>query len=118
MGRARKLRGKIGMYQSQIILHLNDFQIFPYKFETDQTFLFQQPPIFFLERVWLRWDVSSKKTGLHVIIGITAAKKLLWPCPIFYAQAELRFYFVLVPIHKSVIGKSGFKAAIQQMCPL
>lgn len=81
-------------------------------------FLFQQPLIFFLERVGLRRDVSSKKTGLHVIIGIIAEKKLLWPCPVFYAQAELRFYFALVPIHKSVIRKSGFKAAIQQMCPL
>lgn len=78
----------------------------------DQMFLFQQPSIFFLERVWLRRDVRSEKTGLHVIIGITAEKKLLWPCPIFYVRAELRLYFALVPIHKSVIRKSGFKAAI------
>lgn len=98
--------------------YLNDFQIFLSKFAMDQMVLFQQPPILFLEGVWLRKDVSSKKIGLHVIIGITAEKKLLWPCPTSSVEAELRFYFALVPIHNSVIRKSGFKAAIQQMCTL
>jgi len=60
----------------------------------------------------------AQKTGLHVIVGITTEKKLFWPCPIFCSQVELRFYFASVPFHRGVIMKSGFKAAIQQMCPL